>query len=81
MTGRSESPLSLMPRGLSRVEAARYVGVGPTLFDEMVKDGRMPPAKKINQRVVWDRLALDIFFDELPSEGAKGNDPFAFMDD
>ena len=47
------------PRGLCRVEAAAYVGVSPTLFDEMVGDGRMPRPKRINARSVWDRLLLD----------------------
>jgi hypothetical protein len=60
-------PASCPPRGLSRVEAAAYVGVSPSLFDEMVKDGRMPEAKKVNTRVIWDRLALDAAFSALPS--------------
>lgn len=55
------------PRGLSRDEAARYVGVGVTLFDELVADGRMPKPKLINRRVLWDRLALDACFTDLPS--------------
>lgn len=54
------------PRGLSRDEAARYVGVGPTLFDEMVADGRMPRPKRVNSRAIWDRVALDIAFTALP---------------
>ena len=33
-------PISYPPRGLSRDEAARYVGVGATKFDEMVADSR-----------------------------------------
>jgi predicted DNA-binding transcriptional regulator AlpA len=61
-------PLSLAPRGLSRVEAAAYIGVSPSLFDEMVVDGRMPPPKHINSRVVWDRLKLDIAFEGLPDK-------------
>ena len=54
------------PRGLSREEAARYVGVGVSLFDEMVADGRMPKPKSINRRIVWDRFALDAHFSDLP---------------
>ena len=65
-------PPSLAPRGLSRVYAAAYIGIKPTLFDEMVADGRMPPPKPINTRVVWDRLALDEAFAALPSK-ADGN--------
>lgn len=62
---------SYPPRGLSREEAARYIGVGPTLFDEMVSDGRMPKPKRANSRVLWDRVAIDIAFSELP--GDDGN--------
>lgn len=41
-------------RGLSRVEAAEYIGVGASKFDAMVTDGRMPKPKKIDGRRVWD---------------------------
>lgn len=66
MSGRHVE-VSYAPRGLSRDEAARYVGVGVTLFDELVADGRMPKPKLINRRVLWDRLALDASFTDLPS--------------
>lgn len=61
-------PKSLAPRGLSRVEAAAYIGVSPSLFDEMVDDGRMPKAKRINARTVWDLRQLDRAFDALPND-------------
>ena len=67
-------PLSLPPRGLSRVQAAEYIGVSPTKFDEMVKDGRMPSAKRIDARTVWDRLQLDIAFAALPDEAGRAAD-------
>jgi len=28
----------------------------------------MPPPKRINSRVIWDRLTLDDAFDALPDE-------------
>ncbi len=59
-------PASLAPRGLNRPGSARYIGVGTSLFDEMVDDGRMPKPKTINNRVLWDRLELDLSFDALP---------------
>lgn len=55
------------PRGLCRIESARYIGVGVTKFDEMVADSRMPKPKKIDGRRVWDRIALDASFTDLPS--------------
>lgn len=64
-------PRSLPPRGLRREEAAAYVGVSPTLFDEMVRDGRMPPPKRINSRTVWDIRKLDNAFDALPGDEEK----------
>ena len=60
-------PPSLAPRGLSRVQAAAYVGISPSLFDRLVADGRMPPPKVIESRRVWDRFQLDAAFSALPS--------------
>lgn len=60
-------------RGLSREEAAMYVGIGVTKFDEMVSDGRMPKAKKIDGRKVWDVRKLDVAFEGLPDEDGGGS--------
>ena len=67
---RSVDQLAWAPLGLSREQAARYVGVGITKFDEMVADGRMPKPKKIDSRVVWNRLAIEAAFFDLPEQGA-----------
>lgn len=62
-------PFQYPPRGMCREEAARYVGIGTTLFDEMVADGRMPKARKAGARVIWDRVQLDMAFSDLPAQG------------
>jgi excisionase family DNA binding protein len=67
---------NLPPRGLSRSEAAAYLGIGTTLFDRMVQDGRMPKPKAIGDRKVWDLRALDRAFDALPSEGECEHNPW-----
>lgn len=67
MTARPD-PIAYAPRGMSREEAARYIGVGSTKFDEMVSDGRMPRAKRVDGRVVWDRIKLDMAFSDLPDD-------------
>ena len=61
-------PASLAPRGLKRRWGAAYIGVGPTKWDEMVADGRMPKPKQIDGRKVWDREEIDEAFAALPSE-------------
>ena len=63
-------PPSLPPRGLTRLQAAEYIGVGASKFDEMVADGRMPPPKKIDGRVVWDRVLLDERFEALEDQSS-----------
>jgi hypothetical protein len=55
-------------RGLSRVDAAIYIGIGVTKFDELVTSGRMPRPKCIDNRRVWDIFALDRAFDLLPDD-------------
>ena len=52
-------------RGLSRDEAAMYIGISPSKFDELVADGRMPEAVKIDSRKLWDIRRLDLAFDAL----------------
>jgi predicted DNA-binding transcriptional regulator AlpA len=67
-------------RGLSRDEAAMYIGVSTTKFDEMVADGRMPAPVRIDARQVWDIRSLDLAFDALPRENPinswEGNNPW-----
>lgn len=58
------------PRGLSRIEAAHYVGIGATKFDELVKRKLMPEPRCIDARKVWDRRELDAAFDDLPKSEA-----------
>jgi predicted DNA-binding transcriptional regulator AlpA len=56
------------PRGLSRVEAAHYLGISPSKFDELRKDGRIPPPRMIDGRKVWDVRDLDAAFEAFPLE-------------
>ncbi|KPF84494.1 hypothetical protein IP70_15850 [alpha proteobacterium AAP38] len=67
-------PPNLAPRGLSRTEAAAYIGVSPSKFDQMVGDRRMPKPKRLDGRVVWDRMAIDRAFEALPDEGGQVSD-------
>jgi predicted DNA-binding transcriptional regulator AlpA len=68
-----QQDVTMPRRGLSRIEAAMYVGISPSKFDELVADGRMPPPLKIDSRKVWDIRHLGLAFDALPSENPTSN--------
>lgn len=56
-------------RGLSKDEAAVYVGLSARKFDELVAAGQMPKPKAVGSRRIWDVRSLDAAFDALPTEG------------
>jgi hypothetical protein len=64
-------PDGCLPRGLSRVQAAAYVGVGVTKFDHLVKTKVLPGPYRYPHcnRLVWDRHALDKAIDALAGGG------------
>jgi excisionase family DNA binding protein len=61
-------------RGLSRVQAAEYVGVSPSTFDELVASGRMPRPRTVKSRIIWDRWELDEAFETLPHKDGPSPD-------
>jgi predicted DNA-binding transcriptional regulator AlpA len=70
---RNALPAGLVPRGLSRIVAATYIGLSPSLFDQLVADGRMPKPARIGRRCLWDRRCIDRALDALfnqPDQGA-----------
>ena len=74
-------PISLPPRGSSRDQAAEYVGVGTTKFDDWVdqieKAGRRL-TYSIGKRKLYDRLRIDTAINEqLDSEEAASDDAYA----
>jgi predicted DNA-binding protein (UPF0251 family) len=74
MSARALSEIRPVPRrGLSRDEAAMYIGVSAGKFDQLVTDGRMPAPVKIDGRKLWDIRSLDLAFDALPRENAANS--------
>ena len=53
------------PRGMSRQEAARYIGVHAAYFDTLIQQGRMPRAMQIGAHEVWDRIKIESAFSLL----------------
>jgi hypothetical protein len=76
-TMRSTSLSAVRPiprRGLSREEAAMYLGISPSKFDELRKSGRIGPAKILDGRKLYAVEILDEFFDGLPEENHERAD-------
>ena len=76
MTRTTTAPSQIRPsprRGLSRVEAALYLGISPSKFDELRKDGRVGPAHILGGRKLWDIRDLDETFDASALEDNLGD--------
>lgn len=69
-------PQNLPPIGLCREAAAAFIGISSSKFDEMVRDGRMPGAKRIDGRRVWDRRQLERAFAALPGDEDDDANPW-----
>jgi hypothetical protein len=63
---------NLPRRGLSREEAAMYLGIGAGTFDDMRARGQIEPPRVIGGRKLWDIRDLDMAFDALPREDVPG---------
>jgi excisionase family DNA binding protein len=61
--------LSYAPRAMRADRAAAYLSVSRSTFLQWVKDGIMPQPARIGDVVLWDRLALDIAFEQLTEVG------------
>ncbi|UQR61769.1 hypothetical protein LRP30_33970 [Bradyrhizobium sp. C-145] len=63
----SSLPIGYILGVLSREQAAEYVCVSPSLFDEMVSVGRMPKAVVLSERRFgWIQRELDVAIAALP---------------
>ena len=51
------------PRGLTREQAAAYVGVSPSQFMELVVSRKMPAPKRLGAQLRWDRFEIDRVLD------------------
>lgn len=63
-------------RGLRRAEAAIYVGVSPTKFDELVQNGKFPKPTRLDRVAVWDKQQLDLAFDALLAPDDESENPW-----
>ena len=61
-------PASLPPEGISREQAAEFIGVSPNFFDQLVKDGRMPQPRRVGIDASGASSELRYSFHTLPND-------------
>ena len=71
MTRKLQNDLAYPPRAMRAERAAAYLDVSRSKFMELVKSGPLPRPKVIDGVRIWDRLALDAAFDDLPEHGTN----------
>lgn len=84
MSSRSLSKIrsaALPRRGLSREEAAIYLGIGAGTFDNLRESGVVSPPRLIGARKLFDIRDLDMAFDALPREDAPSREASWVNDD
>jgi len=73
-----QDDLSYPPRAMRADRAAAYLSMSRSAFLQLVAQGLMPRPTRIGGMVVWDRLALDVPFEELkavePEDGQNSFD-------
>ena len=58
----------LLSAGSLRLEAATYLGISASKFDELRKANRIAPPKVLDGRLIFTVERLDEFLDFLPDE-------------
>lgn len=73
MTAKLQDSLAYPPRLMRAERAAAYLGMGVTLFLQLVADGKIAKPRRIRGVVAWDRLKLDAFVEDDEDDGTVVN--------
>jgi hypothetical protein len=74
-TRKLQNDLAYPPRAMRAERAAAYLDMSRSKFLELVKSGPLPHPKTIDGIRIWDRLALDAAFNDLPEHDANDKLP------
>lgn len=64
-------PAGLTPIGINRAQAAEFIGISPSYFDQLVASGAMPQPRRAGSRTIWDVSELAQAFRALPQPGTR----------
>jgi predicted DNA-binding transcriptional regulator AlpA len=65
--------LSYPPRAMRADRAAAYLSMSRSAFLQLVNEGKLPQPIRIGGMVLWDRLTLDVAFEELAAVEDRPN--------
>lgn len=65
---------SLQPFGITREEAAALIRISPSKFDMLVKDGRMPAPREVDNCIRWDWEEVRAAWRSFPRRGEVAQD-------
>lgn len=73
MSAKLQDTLAYPPRLMRAERAAAYLGMGVTLFLQLVNEGKIAKPRRIKGMVAWDRLKLDAFVEDAEDDAAPMN--------
>lgn len=73
MTAKLHDHLSYPPRAMRAERAAAYLSMSRSKFLELVNLGKLPKPVRLEGMALWDRLALELAFEEMASDGDRPN--------
>jgi predicted DNA-binding transcriptional regulator AlpA len=73
MSEKLHDHLAYPPRAMRAERAAAYLSMSRSKFLELVDHGKLPKPTYIDGMVLWDRLALELAFEEMASDSDRPN--------
>jgi predicted DNA-binding transcriptional regulator AlpA len=73
---RLQDELAYPPRAMRADQAAAYLSISRSTFLKSVDEGKMPKPIRIDGITLWDRLALDVAFEDLSAVEDEGRNTF-----
>ncbi len=73
MTTKLADHLAYPPRAMKAERAAAYLSMSRSKFLDLVDHGKLPKPVHIDGMVLWDRLALELAFEEMASDSDRPN--------
>jgi predicted DNA-binding transcriptional regulator AlpA len=65
--------LAYPPRAMRAERAAAYLSISRSKFLELVEQGKLPKPVHIDSLALWDRLALELAFEQMTSDNDRPN--------